>query len=126
MTLTSMDSTTQTFSGWRMSMYRTGIQVIITRDSGNLIIVNATLPSQQRPIAEQIHTFSFVYIADDGSGNSSLRAFWDGVSVGYTEEAYAPIDWQNSDNIYMGRFFDTTVPSTTYNNGLKIFKRALT
>jgi hypothetical protein len=26
----------------------------------------------------------------------------------------------------MGRFFDTTVPSTQYNNGLKIFKKALT
>jgi hypothetical protein len=114
-------------SGWRISLYNGSLNVIIGREggSGNNILITTSLP-QQPPYAGKIHTLSFVYIADDGSGNSSLRAFWDGISVAYVEKAYSPLSWHTSDNIYMGRFYHYPINSTTYNAGHKIFKRALT
>ena len=82
MLITSIDSASDTISGWRMSLLRNNLEVIIARESGNVdkaIIVNVNLP-QFPPFAEKIHTFSFSYIADDGLGVSSLRVFWDGIS----------------------------------------------
>jgi hypothetical protein len=82
MMITSIDSASDTLSGWRMSLFNNNLEVIIARESANSIIVNVNLP-QLPPFAEKIHTFSFSYIADDGLGVSSLRVFWDGISVGY-------------------------------------------
>jgi hypothetical protein len=82
MLITSIDSASNTLSGWRMSLFNNNLEVIIARESANSIIVNVNLP-QLPPFAEKIHTFSFSYIADDGLGVSSLRVFWDGISVGY-------------------------------------------
>ena len=76
--------------------------------------------------ASDIHTFSFVYIANTGSGNSTLRIFWDGVSIAYEEKPYAPLVWDTSNGIYMGRYYNSPVYSTTYNAGLKVFTKALT
>jgi len=125
MMITSIDSATNTNSGFKMTIYNTSVEVIVTRESGNAIIARYILP-QQPPHAGKIHTYSFSYIADDGSGNSSLRAFWDGISVAYVEKPHAPLSWETSNGIYMDRSYFYPVVSTTYNAGLKVFKRALT
>jgi len=125
MMITSIDSATNTNSGFKMTIFSNSVEVIVTRESGNTIIARYTLP-QQPPYAGKIHTYSFSYIADDGSGVSSLRAFWDGLSIAYVEKPHAPISWETSNGIYMDRSFYFPVVSTTYNAGLKVFKRALT
>ena len=124
---TNVNVSTDYLSGWRISLYNGSLNVIIGREggSGNNITIS-TLLTDEQPFAGKIHTLSFSYIADDGSGNSSLRAFWDGISVAYVEKAYSPLSWHTSDNIYMGRFYNYPIFSTTYNAGHKIFKRALT
>jgi hypothetical protein len=113
---TNVDVSTDYLSGWRISLYNGSLNVIIGREggSGNNITIS-TLLTDQLPFAGKIHTLSFVYIADNGSGVSSLRAFWDGISVAYVEKAYSPLSWHTSNNIYMGRFYLYPIFSTTYN-----------
>jgi hypothetical protein len=124
---TNVDISTDYLSGWRISLFNGSLNIIIGREGGsrNNILINYNL-TDQMPFAGKIHTLSFSYIADNGSGNSSLRAFWGGISVAYVEKAYSPLSWHTSDNIYMGRFYHYPIGSTTYNAGHKIFKRALT
>ena len=90
MMITSIDSATNTNSGFKMTIFSNSLEVIVTRESGNTIIARYTLPIQP-PYAGKIHTYSFSYISNNGSGVSSLRAFWDGISVSYIEKAYAPL-----------------------------------
>jgi hypothetical protein len=125
MMITTIDPASDTLSGWRMSLINNNLEVIIARESGNFIIVNVDLP-RLAPFAEKIHTFSFSYIADNGLGVSSLRAFWDGISVGYMEKAYLPLVWTTSNNLYVGRYFIFPIIATTYSVGLKVFTKALT
>jgi hypothetical protein len=125
-TLTSIDTITNLISGWRMTLYDGNIQVVIGREGSGNDMTSGVLLTDQMPFAGKIHTFSFVYIADNGSGVSSLRVFWDGVSIVYTEKAYSPLRFDTSNGIYMGRYFNYPIFSTTYNAGHKIFKRALT
>ena len=108
-----------------MTIYGNSLQVIIGRESGNTLSLTYQFP-QPMFYASAIHTFSFVYIADNGSGNSSLRIFWDGVSVGYVQKAHVPLVWDTSNGIYMGRYYNSPIYSTTYNAGLKVFTKALT
>jgi hypothetical protein len=125
MMITSIDPSSDTLSGYRMSLFNNILEVIIGRASGNVITVNYDLP-EFPPYAEKIHTFSFSYIADDGLGISSLRLFWDGISVAYTEQAYVPVVWHTSNGIYVGRYFIFPIIATTYSVGLKVFTKALT
>jgi hypothetical protein len=98
---TNVDISTDYLSGWRISLFNGSLNVIIGREgSGNNIVIS-TLLTDQLPFAGKIHTLSFVYIADNGSGNLSLRAFWDGISVAYVEKAYSPLSWHTSNNVYI-------------------------
>jgi hypothetical protein len=108
-----------------MSIYNSGTTILIGRGSGNDISVAAPLP-QQPPYGDAIHTYSFVYKADDGTGISSLQTFWDGLPIGYIERAHSPINWTNANNLYMGRFYNYPINAMTYNAGFKVFKQALT
>jgi hypothetical protein len=72
---TNVNISTDYVSGWVIAIHNGNINITIGREGSGNNITTTTLLTDQMPFAGKIHTFSFVYIADDGSGVSSLRAF---------------------------------------------------
>lgn len=113
-------------SGWQASLYNNNLQILIGRGEGNDIKASKAL-AQTPPYSDSVHTFGCVYkFKVDGTDQSSLELYWDGVLQDTTTANHFPIDWSGSDNIYMGRFFDYPIKAVTYQAGFKLFKSALT
>jgi hypothetical protein len=91
----------------------------------NDIVGNAFPIPNLPPHAGKLHTLSVVYIAGKGS-ISRLEAFWDGVSIGYTNNSYKAINWGTSTGIFIGRFNDISPVGKSYNAGFKVFRKVLT
>jgi hypothetical protein len=72
---TNVDITTDYFSGWIIAIHNGNLNINIGREGLGNNISTTTLLTDQMPFAGKIHTLSVVYIADNGLGVSSLRAF---------------------------------------------------
>jgi hypothetical protein len=102
------------YSGWYIRVIDSAVMIRIERIGRNEIVINSSPIPTLPPHAGRLHTLGFVYTAGKGS-ISRLEAFWDGVSIGYTNNSYRAINWDTSTGIFMGRFNDIspipTVPA---------------
>jgi hypothetical protein len=69
MMITSIDSATNTNSGFKMTIYNNSSEVIVTRESGNTIIARYTLPIYSTTLRWK-NTYIFIFIYSE-------RWFWE-------------------------------------------------